>query len=326
MKSRNILPAFLGAAGMLVLVLDSRRALAGMREGIEICLEVLIPSLFPFFVLSGYLTGNLMRTDLKFLGPVGRLCGIPRGAECLLVTGFLGGYPVGAQNVAMAWRRGQVSREDAARMLMFCSNAGPAFFFGVIGQAFDDPKVPWGLWGIHMLSALLVGALGRPTVQPAPVVVSRSSVSLPDALRQALSAMAQVCGWVVLFRMLLTYLEGWFLWLLPRDWQIIAGGILELANGCVRLREIDSEPLRFVVASALTALGGVCVTMQTVSVARGLPMGGYLRGKLLQSCLSVVLAWCVIRKLYFLWIPVLVLLFLPRKSEKNSSFPTGVGV
>ena len=226
MKSRNILTAFLGAAGMLVLVLDSRRALAGMREGIEICLEVLIPSLFPFFVLSGYLTGNLMRTDLKFLGPVGRLCGIPRGSESLLVTGFLGGYPVGAQNVAMAWRRGQVSREDAVRMLGVCSNAGPAFFFGVIGQAFDDLKAPWILWGIHMLSALLVGACGRPTMQSASVAVTRSSVSLPDALRQTLSAMAQVCGWVVLFRMLLTYLEGWFLWLLPRDWQIITGGIL----------------------------------------------------------------------------------------------------
>ena len=47
------------SAALLVLILDGNTAIAGIREGIQICIQTLIPSLFPFFICSGLLTGNL---------------------------------------------------------------------------------------------------------------------------------------------------------------------------------------------------------------------------------------------------------------------------
>ena len=44
---------FLGisaAVGLLVLIFDSSLAIQGAREGVELCLRTVIPSLFPFFV------------------------------------------------------------------------------------------------------------------------------------------------------------------------------------------------------------------------------------------------------------------------------------
>ena len=38
--------------GMLALILDGRTAIEGARQGIGLCLRTVIPSLFPFFVLS----------------------------------------------------------------------------------------------------------------------------------------------------------------------------------------------------------------------------------------------------------------------------------
>ena len=332
MKSRNTWTGLLAAAGMLVLILDTRWALEGMRTGIGLCLEVLIPSLFPFFVLSVWMTGNLLGADLAVLRPLGRLSGVPAGAESLLLTGFLGGYPVGAQNVALARRWGQLSREGAWHLLRFCSNAGPAFFFGVIGGAFDSPGTVWLLWSIHMVSALLTGVLSRPRKNSAPVGMEPKALPLPAALKQAVAVMGQVCGWVVLFRMLLCYLEGWLLWALPAGWQAVAAGALELANGCVRLREITSPEYRFLAAAGLTALGGLCVTLQTLSVTDGLSLRPYLWGKLMQTCLSLLLAWIPVMGAVSSAVPVLagilalILVFLPGISEKNSSFPTAVGV
>ena len=99
MKLRKILPGLFAAAGMVVLILDSRTALMGASEGVALCLKTVIPSLFPFFILSGILSGSLMGLEFPILRPIGRVLGMPNGSEMLLVSGFLGGYPVGAKAV-----------------------------------------------------------------------------------------------------------------------------------------------------------------------------------------------------------------------------------
>ena len=95
--------AGLGAlAFLLLLILDAGTAAEGMRSGITLCLRTVIPSLFPFFVCSMVLNGSLTGQPFHALRPLSRFCRIPRGSEALLLTGLLGGYPVGAQAVAEA--------------------------------------------------------------------------------------------------------------------------------------------------------------------------------------------------------------------------------
>lgn len=339
MKSRSFWIGACAAAGMLVLILDSQTALKGMREGIELCLRTLVPSLFPFFFLSILLTGSLLGSKLKIFRPIGQLCGIPAGAESLLAVGLLGGYPVGAQNVALAYHSGSLSKFDAERMLAFCNNAGPAFLFGIVGAAFDSDWIPWALWGIHMLSALIVGMAFGPNARCGTVVVQHTSISMTEALQKSLSVMAQVSGWVILFRMLLTYLNRWFLWLLPTEANVIFSGILELSNGCVQLRNLENEGFRFVAASVMLALGGICVCFQTSSVAKGLRLKYYFPGKLLQAALSFLMALCVQRFLPTaqrctvspvliagILLFALILVQFLRKRQNNSSIPAPIGV
>ena len=324
---------------MLVLILDTKTAMEGVRDGIDLCIRTLIPSLFPFFVLSGLLTGTLTGRSIRVLRHLGRLCGIPEGAESLLAVGFLGGYPVGAQNVGQAYRSGQLSRNDAERMLAFCNNAGPSFLFGMVGPMFSDGKIPWILWGVHIFSALLTGIITAEKKQISDVSVQPKSVTLTTALERAVKSMALVCGWVVLFRMLLQFLDRWTLWLLPAGAQVLVSGLLELSNGCVGLAAIENEGARFVLAGVMLALGGLSVTMQTASAASGLSLGRYLPGKLVQSCLSFLL--CVMLQVLFpagqrfrchsLLLSVVMLLtavfcMILRRNKKISSIPAASGV
>lgn len=339
MNARNSWTGIFPAAGMLFLIIDSHTAAAGMQSGIELCLKTIIPSLFPFFILSFLLTGNLTGCNLKILRPFSRFCGIPEGAESLLITGFLGGYPVGAQNTALACQRGSISAEDAQRMLAFCSNAGPAFLFGIVGPLFDSPRYAWALWGIHITSALIVGAITGKSSTKAAAIAHQSAFTLTQALQKSLSVMAQVCGWVVLFRMILAYLDRWLFWLLPQGAQIFAAGLLELSNGCIRLQAIDRDGIRFTAASFLLAIGGLCVTLQTSSVTRGLSLQYYYPGKLLQGALSILLSICA--QVFFpeahrmengalilalSCIASLIAIGFLRKNQKNSSIPLSVGV
>lgn len=324
---------------MLVLILDSAAALNAAGAGVELCIKTLIPSLFPFFIFSIYLTGSLGEQTLKILAPLEKLCRIPRGSGSLLITGMLGGYPVGAQSIALACESGSLSRQDARRMLAFCNNAGPAFLFGMIGQFYDTPKWAWLLWTIHMVSALAVSALIPGAAEPFRARGDTAPVTLTRSVEKSVRVMAVVCGWVIFFRVILGFLDRWILWLFPTSAQVFIKGILELSNGCVLLGEIPSNGLRFLLADVLLAFGGLCVTMQTRSVCGGLSMEYYLPGKLLQASVSLFLGAFVqvffpLEQRFAVPIPLLLMnLILTvsvcawlRRGKNKSSIPAAVGV
>lgn len=290
MGRRNILTAILSAAGLFLLILDGKTALSGAAEGMELCIKSVIPSLFPFCVLSNLLTCSVLGYRIPFLQPVGRLFHIPKGTESLLLTGFLGGYPVGAQNIAAAWRSGQIPKEDAERMLGFCCNAGPSFLFGIIGPMFPKGYMPWLLWAVHILSALIV-SLCIPDSHGSVRLIPQSRISLSQSLTNAVTVMATVCGWVILFRMAIAFLTRWFLWMVPDVGKLAVMGLLELTNGCLHLSLITNEGIRFLAASGILGFGGVCVTMQTASVTQGLSLRYYFPGKIMQASISMLLCW-----------------------------------
>lgn len=274
---------------MIVLILDAKTALSGAQEGVELCIRTVVPSLFPFILLSIMLTGSLTGRSIPLLRPIGKLCRIPKGAESLLLVGLLGGYPVGAQCVAQACRNGQIAKDTAHRMLGFCSNAGPAFIFGMVGPLFASPAVPWALWGIHIAAALLVGFLLPGSADDAVITNQKKTVGLSEALRQSLRVMAGICGWVVVFRVIITFCQRWFLWLLPDALQTLFIGLLELTNGCCELVE-RSEANAFLLCAVFLGFGGICVGMQTVSVTQGIGTGYYFPGKVLHGCISLLLS------------------------------------
>ena len=292
--------------GMLILILDSRQAMVSAQEALELCLRTVIPSLFPFFLLSAGLTGM---------------------GGGLYISSFLGGYPVGAQFLARAAEGGALEKDRANRLLAWCSQAGPSFIFGIAASQFPGKSYGWLLWGIQLLSALSVGLFFSGDSGKHMAVKQGPSGNFSGIMAAALRATGTVCGWVVIFRVLLGFLDWWFFFFLPEEVQILASGLLELTNGCLMLNRIGDLPLRFVLCLVFLNFGGLCVVMQTASVAASLDIRFYLAGKLLQTVFAVLYGsllmgheWAVL--------PLLVLFGtrLLGKFRKNSSIPAKVGV
>lgn len=273
---------------MLIIILDTKTALSGAITGVQLCLNTIIPSLFPFIFLSSIINSFLFGRKSGILNSFGRLCKIPKGSESLLLIGFLAGYPVGAQVVTQAYKEGQLSSTTAKRMLGFCNNAGPAFIFGMFSVFFSSPIIPWVLWTIHILSALFVGFLLPGEYTPLCQMQRSQQITIHKALQNAIKVISIICGWVIIFRIIISFCDMWFLWLLPIEAQVFFSGVLELSNGCVMLQRIPDESVRFLLASPILAFGGVCVGMQTASVTAGLGSGYYFPGKVLQSLFSLL--------------------------------------
>lgn len=308
--------------GILILIFDSRLALEGARTGLELCIRTVFPALFPFFVLSTILTNSLGRTNFRFLQFLSSRLRIPPNAGSILIPAFLGGYPVGAKCVGDLYHSKQISRRDAERLLTFCSNAGPAFIFGMVSGFFPEQRMVWMLWFIHIVSAVLTAAAVPAERPDSHVLQSEQSSQGIEVILTAAKAMCIVCCWVVLFRIMIAFLDRWFLWILP-DWlHTLLLGCLELTNGCCGLLQIADVRLRFIICSCILAFGGICVLFQTVSVTKGLSISCYILGKWMQTVFSLLLSCTVMLDnglVFAVCIPVFLFIF--RKEQNRYSNP-----
>lgn len=325
MNKQRVWTGLAASAGMLILILDGRTALMGAREGIELCLRTVIPSLFPFFLLTILLTGSFCGMHLGILRPIGKIFGLPDGMESLLIPAFLGGYPAGAQSIGNAYKHGVLQKDTAQRLLTFCSNAGPAFLFGITAAMFPEAWMPWMLWFIHLFSAYLVSSLFSSEVTFGSVSPTKPP-NMTEAMLSALTVTGTVCGWVIVFRIAISFLRRWFLWLLPSAVQVPIIGLLELSNGCCSLLAINSVPLRFTICACMLAAGGLCVMMQTLSVTEDLSLKYYIHGKCLQVIFSLILALSVWHPWILIPSSIAYYCIIPEKNRKNSRNPVSHSV
>ena len=264
------------------------------RKGIQICLDLIIPSLFPFFVVSSLaistgLAGLLaqpLEKAIRFLFGVG-----PAGAS-LLFLGAVGGYPTGARTLAQMTALGDLSPREARQLYLFCNNCGPAFFIGVVGgELFGSREVGLLLWGTHLLAALGIGFFCR---CPHPIHTARThtlsplSAEFPEAVKGAFQSTLNVCAYVILFSVITGLLSCTHI--LPSHplGRCLCIGFLEISTGIASLGEAVSSPAALPLAAFLLGWGGCSVHCQSLPFWRelGLPTGPYLLAKFCQGLLA----------------------------------------
>lgn len=319
----------------MILILDGQTALSGAQSGIKMCLQAVIPSLFPFIFLSSLLTASLLSMSMKGSSRLCKVLGLPKGAEGIFLTGLIGGYPVGAKCIAEAVREGRLCEESGERMLIFCNSAGPSFIFGIVGTLFKQRWIPWLLWGINLLSLLCMGRIFTVSSGPSLCANHTSDLSITQRLRQSVTVMGEICGWIVLMKTVITIAQKWIFQMLSPISQILITGLLDLANGCIALGTIQNTGLRFILCSVFLSFGGLCVALQTASAAPELKRRIYIPGKLIQAIISfaisyviqyffftdkIILPWLFLSALPSLLVPVSYQYRKQKKSCGNSAY------
>ena len=300
-KFRAALPALALAAAFAALLRFPQEVSASVTEGLRLSVSVLIPSLFPFFICVN-LTSALGLTGVlaRVFAPVMRRMFHVSGAGCTAVLcGAAGGYPSGAQCVAALYREGQLSRAEAEYLLLFCNNAGPAFLFGAVGTVLGIGMTGCLLlWGIHLLSALVIGLVNRPKEAPnaalPPVQRANASGAVVEAVRSAGQAILQITMFVAAFSVLARLLTMAAAHILPDGVCTVLTGMLELSGGIAALANLPiTLRWKLALASFFLGFGGLCVWMQTQAVLApaGLSGCGMLLAKLAQGLLAALMTY-----------------------------------
>ena len=275
----------------LLLLLYPAQASAAVGDGLLLCANTVIPSLFPFFVVVSLLgqlgfANWLQRLFAPLMGPLFRMDGV-----CVmpLMAGLLGGYPSGAKAAAELYEQNLLSRQEAQKLLGFCNNCGPAFLLGYVGAGvLGSSALGARLMVIHWASALLTGMIlcrvcHRRTPAALPcrqlTVAPSLSRSVTTAVTTSVSSMLHICAFVVIFRTAAA--------LLPARLPAWALGGLEMVCGLASLTGGETD---FLLAAGITSWGGLSVHCQTMAVVGDLSLKWHWLGKLMQTVIALLLA------------------------------------
>lgn len=307
----------------LGLILAPTEAMEGAKTGLTLCFNVIIPSLFPFFVLSSLLVELGLAAYLgRALEPVMRPLFRVNGACATAVAlGFVGGYPVGARTALSLYEKGLCSKTEAERLLAFCNNSGPAFILGVVGAGvFASSRVGLLLYLVHALASLLVGLLfrfygreeGSARRGGTHVESVRFTSAFTGSVTRSFQSTLSICAFVVFFSVVITLLSRFGILAalahglsalcapfgLTEAWASrLLTGLLEISSGVWSLSGSGTLAGRVSMAAFILGWAGISVHCQVLSFLSdsGLSVRTYLLGKLLHGGFSAALVWGLTR-------------------------------
>ncbi len=296
----------------LLILRNSEDAIRYIGRGLSLCAGTVIPSLFPFMVISELLVksgageafGRLFARLSKWV------FGVSGAGVSAVILGSMCGFPVGARTAVSLYDDNRISKAECEHLLTFTNNPSSAFLITAVGvSVFGNRRLGLILYGIVLGSAFLVGFLARFLLRPKdakaehphyPSGLHPGGVEMfTTAVSGAAGAMLTVCAYVVFFSALtgaLGSMIGERGWLGETSYPLLCG-FLELTGGISEASGHSSFEAALILTAGLSGWSGVSVHCQVLSLCggRGLSFKPYLLAKAAQAVVAATAMACLLR-------------------------------
>ena len=310
---RNFIP-LLFFVFMLCLIFFSKSNIMAVKSSLNIWINNVVPSLFPFFIATELLNNTNIPKQIgymfnKIMRPLFNVPGV--GAYALFM-GIVSGYPVGAKIVTNFRNNNLCTKEEAERLITVTNNSGPLFILGLsVGIIFR-------FWKSRTRYSRNIDVLPKNlTFNSLGEVISKSILS-------AIKSIVLIGGFVVFFGIVISILKNaqlfnFLLILLSPVFNIlhintdfiipVITGIIELTNGITMVSYVASKNLgiNVVIAAFLLGFGGISITLQVLSIISksDISIKPYMLGKLLHGILASFYTFLIISFLpYFNYLTI----------------------
>lgn len=261
---RVLLTTVVSSAVPVLLLIYTDTYKSAVSEALYSCADVLIPSLFPFFVLSSFTvyTGS-MHPLTRRLGAIASLLAVPREGLNAVILSIVGGFPVGAKTASMLYKEKRITSAQAEKLVYCCVGAGPGFLVTFLGEnLLGSKRAGLLLLCSDILSVLTLLILYRKKqTADIPHSQNKPNCTLGEAVvlstEQAVHTALQMCGFVVIFTVINKLLS------LLHFYNGGLAGLLEIT--CGTIYSTGKIPLEL--TAFFIGFGGLCVHFQIYGIA-----------------------------------------------------------
>lgn len=310
------LAVFLALGAFCAFALSSKAVTESCKEALSLCAQLIIPSLFPFFVLSVLLSEiGFPAIISKVLAPFAKkLFNVSGAGASALIIGLTGGYPMGAAYIGQMVKNRTVTPKEGEQLLTFCNNSGPAFLIGAVGAGvFSSSRIGLFLYAVHIMAAIFTGVLVRLFIpksdrqehEAAQFEAIPFSNALAESVRTGVLNVLTVCGFVSFFYVInalfdangmLSAVVGWIGIKTHSELHFVRAlivGTFELGGGIGAMRGLTATPINIALAAFMVGFGGLSVHFQTRAVLAesGAKGGLHFAGRLISASIAALFAY-----------------------------------
>lgn len=148
----------------LLFVINSSKYISVTIDGILLYGTKILPTLLPFFfvtkILSNFNFIYAVCNQFSFLTKL--LFNTKAISSYIFFMSIISGYPVGAKLTTEFYENNIIDKNDAQKILSFCSTSGPLFIIGTVGVGFFyNQFLGILIFLIHVISSILNGIIYR---------------------------------------------------------------------------------------------------------------------------------------------------------------------
>lgn len=264
---------------------------------LEIWVNNLVPTMFPFFIISDILISyhitnyipKFLKKYLKSIFNVSEQC------ISIFLLSIFSGFPAGARNVRTLYDKKLISSSEANRILMFNHFANPLFVLGTVGVLFLNNELYGYLILLsHYMGNIIVGILFRNIYYSDNInyklVIDKSqnfSSVLIKAIKSSIDTLLLILGTLTCFLIISSliinkinvncYLDA------------IIKGILEMTMGLKSISLLHIDPVyKVVISTMFISFGGFAVHLQVLSqlVDTNISYRPFLLARMLHALIS----------------------------------------
>ena len=279
----------------LSIILYSDKMSSAAAGGLSLWLNTVVPSLFPFMVISSWITFGVSSRETCLDRIIFSLFGVPAGYMAIFPLSILSGYPVGAKVISDLYIKKAISKDTAEHLLSFCNNPGAVFIISAVASSMlsDRGSAVFFLF-ICILSALITGILFNFVFPAEPVhraaVQPPQPASIYSAISSAVGSVLLVGGCIIFFSVISESIS-----LFLSSGNVLAdtviSGLLEFTQGIKRASSFKPE-LSYPIICAMLCFGGLSVHLQTAAIIGncGIDIKKYITGKAFCGACAYILA------------------------------------
>lgn len=277
-----------------------------MRQGLRLCAHAILPSLFPFMVISELLvaTGAGEWILAPLARPLGRILGLSRASASAVILGLLCGFPIGARCAILSYKSGKADKSECERAVACSAIPSAAFLISTVGATlWGNVKFGVLLYISAILSALLSGILlyglkkrGKTepphSTQPTPAKMRFDAKMFPSAIRSATKSTLLICAYVTFFSTLSGTVDMVFEGLATNEMaHVLLSTFLEISGGTNAAAGIPHERFAKILTGAAVGWSGLSVHCQMLSLCdeQDISLRPYLAAKLIQTAVCAAI-------------------------------------
>lgn len=275
-----------------------------INNSLNIWVNNLIPTLFPFFIISDILINyNFTNYIPNFFKKICKsLFNITDNMITILMLSLISGFPSNARNTRIMYDNKEIDINEANHILIFSHFSNPLFILTTISIfLFNNKHISIILLISHYLSNFILGILFKKYFihQSNNKYKKQNSKTnfgniFINAIKKSIDSILLICGIVTSFLLLSSIINNTFN--LNQYNSMIIKGLLEITIGIESLGKLNLPLIyKTIITSCFLAFGGLSVHIQVLSqiIDTDIEYKYFLIGRIYQTIISGILTYLI---------------------------------